>query len=77
MPCRAARPTPTVTAIGVASPRAQGQAIISTETAAVSACKSRGSEPKIIQATKVTRAKTSTIGTKMAATRSASCWIGA
>ena len=37
MPICAARPLPTINAVGVASPRAQGQAIINTATAAVKA----------------------------------------
>ena len=37
MPACAARPTPTMIDIGVASPSAQGQAMISTVTAATSA----------------------------------------
>ena len=39
--------------IGVASPSAHGQAMISTATALTSACASRGSGPSDAQATKV------------------------
>ena len=40
MPSWAPRPVPTIRAVGVASPRAQGQAMISTATAAVNAAAS-------------------------------------
>ena len=73
MPFPAALPIPTINAMGVASPRVQGQAIMMTATAAVRAWKERGSGPAIIQTTKVTMLIPITIGTKMEATRSASC----
>ena len=75
MPSWAARPVPTSIAVGVASPRAQGQAITSTETAAVMAAST--SWPVSSQAAKVTTAIASTTGTNTAETRSASRWIGA
>ena len=43
MPCIAPRPMPTITAVGVASPRAHGQAITSTATVISSAFNRRGS----------------------------------
>ena len=52
MPECAPRPTPTMIDIGVARPSAQGQAMISTVTAATSANVKRGSGPNIIQAAK-------------------------
>ena len=48
----APRPTPTMIDIGVASPSAHGQAMISTETAATRPKAKRGSGPNIAQATK-------------------------
>ncbi len=78
MPAPAARPVPTMMAVGVANPRAQGQAMISTATAVCSAMVSRWSAgARKYQATKVTRASTRTTGTKIPATRSANFWIGA
>ena len=50
MPACAARPTPTMIDIGVARPSAQGQAMISTVTAATSAKAKRGCGPKTAQA---------------------------
>ena len=63
-------------AVGVASPMAQGQAMSSTETAVTKAKLSAGSGPKMSQAAKVRMAMAMTTGTKIAATLSASCWIG-
>jgi len=68
---------PTMIDIGVASPSAQGQAMIRTVTAATSPNDTRGSGPNIIQAAKASAATTSTAGTNHPATRSASPWIGA
>ena len=45
-PAVAPRPVPTMIAIGVASPSAHGQAMISTATALTSACARRGSGPQ-------------------------------
>ncbi len=75
-PAPAPRPTPTMIDIGVASPRAQGQAMISTVTAATSPKASRGSGPQIDQ-------RESEDGDEddqrhePAGDRSASRWIGA
>src|ERR1017187_8168051 len=46
MPARAPRPVPTMIAIGVARPRAHGQAMISTATALTIAFASRGPGPR-------------------------------
>ena len=45
-PASAPRPVPTMIAMGVASPSAQGQAMISTATALTSACAKRGCGPE-------------------------------
>ena len=74
-PIWAPRPVPTSRAVGVASPRAQGQAMISTATAAVPAITAL--PPKTSQPMKVAMAITNTIGTKMPETRSARRWISA
>ena len=50
--------------IGVASPSAQGQAMISTATALTSAWASRGSGPTSPQATNVSDGDRTTAGTK-------------
>ena len=55
-PCSAPRPVPTMIDIGVARPRAHGQAMMSTATAATTACASRGSGPTSHQTTAVTSA---------------------
>ena len=67
-PACAPRPTPTMIDIGVARPSAQGQAMISTETAAIMPKVKRGSGPHRLQATKASTATTSTIGTNQPAT---------
>ena len=51
-PASAPLPVPTMIAVGVASPIAQGQAMISTATAAVSADGRRGSAPSSIHSPK-------------------------
>ena len=76
-PACAPRPAAVVIEIGVASPSAQGQAMISTDTAEAMAKTSAGSGPKIIQTTKAKIATATTVGTNTAETRSASPWIGA
>ncbi len=76
-PARAPAPTPTMIAIGVARPSAQGQAMISTDTAATSAKAKRGSGPKVIHATKARTAAAPTSGTNQPATRSARRCAGA
>src|SRR3546814_8339917 len=63
--------------IGVASPNAQGQAIINTATAATRPCANRGSGPQIPQIAKESKAMPSTAGTNQPATLSAMRWIGA
>jgi hypothetical protein len=67
-PARAPRPTATITLIGVASPNAQGHAMISTEIALTNACANRGSGPTIAQITNVATATATTTGTKIPAT---------
>ena len=49
--------------IGVASPSAQGQAMISTDTAATTACARRGSGPKKVQPKNASAATRITAGT--------------
>ena len=75
MPWRAATPVPAITATGVASPSAQGQANTSTETAWISAVSVP--LPASSQPTSAAAAISSTTGTNTAATRSTSRWIGA
>ncbi len=58
------RPTPTMIAIGVASPSAHGQAMISTATAFTRAWASLGSAPQMLQTTNVRRLTRTTAGTK-------------
>ena len=53
-PAVAPRPMPTVIDIGVARPRAQGQAMISTATELTTAYASAGFGPKMLQTTNVT-----------------------
>ena len=77
IPCSAPKPVPTITAVGVASPRAQGQAMIRTVTAAAKAAVKAGAGKRINQTTKVMTAMTKTRGTKTPLTRSANLWIGA
>ena len=76
-PACAPRPTPTMIDIGVASPSAHGQAMISTLTAATSAKAKRGSGPNVAQAANASSATAMTAGTNQPATWSASRWIGA
>ena len=54
MPWRAPRPVPARIAVGVASPSAQGHAMIRTEAKATVAKRARGSGPRTNQATHVT-----------------------
>jgi hypothetical protein len=63
--------------IGVASPSAHGHAMISTATALISACASRGSGRRPAHTANVTTATPITAGTNQPATASASFWIGA
>ncbi len=76
-PSSAPLPVPTMIAVGVARPMAQGQAMITTPMNAVRARVTRGSGPPRNQATKVRAATTRTAGTKTSLMRSASFWIGA
>ena len=75
IPCRAPMPLPTMMATGVASPRAQGQLITSTDILLASAkpmvC------PAISQPSKVSTAMAITAGTKTPDTRSATLAMGA
>ena len=75
MPSWAPRPVPTSSAVGVASPIAHGQAMISTATAAVNAA-SAGC-PAASHPISVTMAIPMTTGTKTAEIRSASRCTGA
>jgi hypothetical protein len=73
MPRWAARPVPTIRAVGVARPSAHGQAITSTDTACTSAAsQSPAARP---QPSRVTAASASTAGTNTSATRSTVFWI--
>ena len=65
-PSAAARPDPTTIEVGVASPMAQGQAMMSTATAAVRAAGREG--PKTSQPRKVSVAATSAAGTNQRVT---------
>ncbi len=67
-PACAPRPTPTMIDIGVASPNAQGQAIISTLTAATRPKAKRGSGPNVAQAANAISATAITAGTNQPAT---------
>ncbi len=77
MPFSAPLPVPTMIEVGVASPRAHGQAMIRTVIALTSARLNAGSGPKTSQTTNVKTAIASTTGTKTPVTASASRWIGA
>ncbi len=75
MPCRAAAPVPTMMAVGVASPSAQGQAITITDTAFSSPA--TASPVPSHQPRNVSAAIPNTTGTNTALTRSTRRWIGA
>ncbi len=70
MPSCAPRPVPTISAVGVASPSAQGHAMISTATAAVNAAATECPVPS--QNPRVATDSAITIGTKTPEIRSAS-----
>ncbi len=70
IPSWAPRPVPTINASGVASPRAHGQAMISTAIAAVKAAV--GPAPSPSQNPRVATASPMTTGTKIPEIRSAS-----
>ena len=74
-PSWAPRPVPTIRAVGVASPSAQGQAMISTATAAVNAKLALSPVPS--QNPSVPSASVITIGTNTPEMRSARRWTGA
>ena len=77
MPSWAPRPVPTISAVGVARPRAQGQAMISTATAAVNAVAALSVAAAVSQNPSVAAARAITTGTKTADTRSARRWTWA
>ena len=77
MPFSAPLPVPTMIAVGVARPIAQGQAMMRTAIAVDRAKGRRGSGPSSIQAANVRSATTMTAGTNQPVTRSATRWIGA
>ena len=64
MPWVAPLPVPTMIDSGVASPSAQGQAMMSTATADTSALVSAGAGPATYQTAKVQTAMSMTAGTK-------------
>ncbi len=76
-PAAAPRPVATMIDIGVARPRAQGQAMISTDTALTTACARRGSGPNSSQAKNASAAIAMTAGTNQADTTSARRCTGA
>ena len=63
-PRSAAAPMPTITAVGVARPSAQGQAMMSTEMKVRSAKVSAGGGPTISQTAKAVAARMMTAGVK-------------
>ncbi|CAB4690493.1 unannotated protein [freshwater metagenome] len=75
MPICAARPLPTMSAVGVASPRAHGHAMMRTATAAVKAFST--SPSRMSHAAKVAALIAKTTGTKIEATLSATFCTGA
>jgi len=83
MPISAPLPVPTITAVGVARPMAQGQAMTRTATMLIKALvKTVTSEPggtgtRKNQTRKVTREMAITTGTKTAEILSARFWMGA
>ena len=70
-PSRAPRPMPTIIEIGVAKPKAQGHAIIKTETAATKPFAMPCVVPNSVQAMKAHIAARMTAGTNQPDTRSA------
>ena len=71
-PISAARPVPTMIDVGVASPIAQGQAMISTDTPATKAKDSAGEGPTNSQTITVKSANAMTAGTNQSVIRSTS-----
>ena len=76
MPARAPAPVPATSAVGVARPSAQGQAMTSTETAATSAGSQRAADHHPADEGQIATTATTT-GTKTALTRSTSRCTGA
>ena len=76
-PLRAPSPKPAVTDSGVASPRAQGHAMMSTHTPVTRAWARRGCGPTVSQMANVHSDMRITTGTNTAAILSASCCTGA
>src|SRR3989344_4279796 len=72
IPLLAALPEETIMAIGVARPKAHGQAMIKTATKFIRAKVNAGTGPKKNQKKKVKKAMINTAGTKKEETRSAS-----
>ena len=77
IPFSAPLPMPTMTAVGVASPNAHGQAITSTVTAARIPCVMPPDGSKTSHRTKESRAMPMIVGTNMPAILSASFCTGA
>ena len=75
MPCSAPRPVPTMMAVGVARPSAQGQEM--TRTAVMARMEAVRSPVVRYQPAKARRLKPTTAGTKTWETRSARRWMGA
>ena len=76
IPCSAPLPVPTIMAVGVASPRAQGQAITITAVNAIKAKESVAPSRKY-HTPNVAMATIITAGTNQAEIRSATAWMGA
>src|SRR2546426_322978 len=76
-PAWAPRPVPTMIDMGVARPRAHGQAMMRTATALTTAYAKRGSGPKKPHPSDVTTAMSTTAGTNQDETTSARRWMGA
>ena len=77
MPRSAPLPMPTMMAVGVASPRAHGQAMMSTVTNASSPCVNPLCPSSNIHAMKESTAMPIITGTKIPAILSTNCWTGA
>mmetsp|Transcript_13548 Transcript_13548/g.47352 ORF Transcript_13548/g.47352 Transcript_13548/m.47352 type:complete len:571 (-) Transcript_13548:1496-3208(-) len=87
-PCVAPRPVPTMTAVGVARPRAQGHATTTTETpksmakrsgldSSSQSCGMAPEQARVYHATNVEKLNATINGVNLAATTSAYSWIGA
>jgi len=73
----AARPTPTIMAVGVARPKAHGQAMANTVTMEISPCEKPLAGSSTSQVIRVSRATSITAGTNIPATLSTRCCTGA